>query len=256
MLAKRPCGYFIVPKLLARYLGAMKKDLARNRLSLTHSIPRHLNPYIDLMLGEYAPYTRTEEQALGLKGRWRQEVFAVSESTPLDLEIGTGNGFHFSHHCLTSPDRVVVGLEIKFKPLVQSIRRVVREGGKNGCMVRFHGGGADQMFLPSEVDNIYIHFPDPWPKKRHFKNRLIQDDFLGKMHGLQKPGSFLEFKTDSESYFEWAAEKMENSPYEVEFLTEDLHNSERASSNFVTQFESLFLRKGLPIHYALLRKKT
>ncbi len=231
----------------------MRKDLARHRLSLTRNIP-YPNPYIDLMLGEFASWTRTEESALAHKGAWRSDVFGVSEETPLDLEIGTGNGFHFGHHCLNHPDRVVVGLEIKFKPLVQSIRRVVQAGKSNGCMVRFHAGSLEQIFGPQELDNVYLHFPDPWPKKRHFKNRLIQNEFLAQIYQLQKTGSFFEFKTDSRDYFEWALEKMKTSPYEIEFSSRDLHNSEKADTNFITQFESLFLRKGQPIFYALLRK--
>ena len=231
----------------------MRKDFARHQLSLTRNIP-YPNPYIALMMGEFAQWTRTEETAPGHKGSWRSQVFGVPASVPLDLEIGTGNGFHFGHHCLTHPDRVVVGLEIKFKPLVQSIRRVVRAGKSNGVMVRFHAGLLEELFAPQELDNVYLHFPDPWPKKRHFKNRLVQDEFLKKIFHLQKEGSFLEFKTDSRDYFEWSLEKMADSPYEIDFFSRDLHNSEKAATNFVTQFESLFLRKGQPIYYALLRK--
>jgi tRNA (guanine-N7-)-methyltransferase len=231
----------------------MKKNLARNQLSLTREIP-YPNPYIDLMLGEFSRWTRSEEAAPGHKGKWRQEVFDAPVDVPMDLEVGTGNGFHFGHRCQVAPERLLIGLEIKFKPLVQSIRRVVRAGGTNGCMVRYHAGAVDEIFAPEELNNVYIHFPDPWPKKRHFKNRLIQDGFLHKLYQLQKPGSFLEFKTDSRDYFEWALERMQKGPYKLDFFTDDLHKSERAQQNFITQFESLFLRQGLPIYYALLVK--
>lgn len=243
----------LAPDALAVYQRVMKKNLARNQLSLTREIP-YPNPYIDLMLGEFSRWTRSEESAPSHRGKWRQEVFGASEDAPLDLEIGTGNGFHFGHRCQVAPDRLLVGLEIKYKPLVQSIRRVVKAGGTNGCMVRYHAGAVDQIFAPEEIENVYIHFPDPWPKKRHFKNRLIQDGFLARLHKLQKEGGFLEFKTDSRDYFHWALERMKNSPYKIEFFTEDLHNSERADQNFVTQFESLFLRQGLPIYCAHLMK--
>jgi tRNA (guanine-N7-)-methyltransferase len=75
------------------------------------------------------------------------------------------------------------------------------------------------------------------------------------MFALQKPGSFFEFKTDSDDYFDWALPMFEKSPYEVEGSTRDLHISDYAKQNFVTHFESLFLRKGQPIYYAFMWKR-
>jgi tRNA (guanine-N7-)-methyltransferase len=204
-----------------------------------------LNPYLyklrDELKGNYFDY----DQAVHMKGKWKKESFSVSEDTPLDLEIGTGNGFFFAHHCFQNPKRAVVGLEIKYKPLHQTLKRAQSLGCVNGKGIRMHAAQVEQIFVPNEIDNTYIFFPDPWPKKRHHKNRLIQLDFLHTLYDLQKPGSFLEFKSDNPEYFDWTVEKLKKSPYKMERLTYDLHKSEWASENFQTHFEKLWTSKGL-----------
>lgn len=207
------------------------------------------------LTGEYKEWALTEEEAPKYKGKWREAVFHKDIYAPLDLEIGTGNGTHFAHHCKKFPERSLVGLELKYKPLIQSIRRAYLNGSINGRMVRYHANILPDLFAEGEVDDVYIHFPDPWPKKKHWKNRLIQPEFLNQLYKIMKPGTYLEFKTDSLDYFEWSKPIFEQGPFALAFITHDLHQSEQKEKNFVTQFESIFLRKGQPIYYALLKKK-
>jgi tRNA (guanine-N7-)-methyltransferase len=212
-----------------------------------------VNPYVELMYTEFKAWS-FDENALENQGHWRQDVFKCSPETPIDLEIGTGNGTHFAQLTSQYPDRMFVGLELKYKTLVQSIRRSLRQGCQNARMARFRAEGVAQLFAPEELNNVYIHFPDPWPKKRHNKNRLIQGPFLNDLFSVMKPGSFVEFKTDDSDYFQWAVREFRSSPFEIAFFSEDLHNSFRKDKNFVTHFESLFLKKKQPIFYCLLRK--
>jgi tRNA (guanine-N7-)-methyltransferase len=69
-----------------------------------------------------------------------------------------------------------------------------------------------------------------------------------------REGAFLDFKTDSADYFDWAIERFHASPFKVVRETRDLHSSEWKGENFITHFESLFIGQGLPIHYARLVK--
>jgi len=204
--------------------------------------------------GEFAGQAFNEERATALKGQWRKLAFKVDESHALDLEIGTGNGFHFSHLATKHPDRSVLGIEVKFKPLIQSIRRAVSAGAKNCAIARYDAYHLEDLFTDGELNNIYIHFPDPWSKKRQWKHRLIQTEFLVKLHRLMKPGSFLDFKTDNLDYFDWAVERFHASALKVTRETRDLHASEWASENFVTHFEGIFLSQGMKINYARLEK--
>lgn len=223
------------------------------RLSLTRNIPVP-NQYILGMKGEYAPWTFDEEQAPQLKGRWRSEVFKIDEQAPLDVEIGMGNGLHFAHRAMCFPSRSLVGLELKYKPLIQSIRRALKGGCTNVRAARYNAYLLNQMFEPNEINDLFIFFPDPWEKSRNHKHRLIQDASLETFYGLQRPGSSIYFKTDSRDYFDWALARFQRSKYFVVGHSFDLHNSEFSQNNFVTQFESLFLRQGMPIHFAQLRK--
>lgn len=223
------------------------------RISLTRNLPNP-NDYVKMMDGEFASWAFNEERAPGFRGRWRAEVFGVDSSHPLDLEIGTGNGYFFAHRANTRSDRALVGIELKFKPLIQSIRRAIKDGAKNVRIVRYDAWAVEELFESGELNDVFIHFPDPWEKKRQWKHRLIDDEFVTLLHGLQRPGSILDFKTDSLDYFEWAMERFRCSPYKIIAETRDLHASEWATTNFVTHFESLWTSKGIKINYARLQR--
>jgi len=70
-----------------------------------------------------------------------------------------------------------------------------------------------------------------------------------------KSGRFIEFKTDNLDYFDWSEEIFDKSEFDVNFKTRDLHNSEKAATNFITHFEKIFLAKGQPIYYLTAVKK-
>jgi tRNA (guanine-N7-)-methyltransferase len=223
------------------------------RVSRTKTIPAP-NAYVKAIYNEFAAWTYDEEKTPEFKGRWHAEAFGVPVTTPLDLEIGTGNGLHFAHLAARSPERAVLGLELRYKPLIQSIRRVIRAGGTNARIARYNASLLTEMFQPGEINDVYIFFPDPWEKNRQHKHRLIQDEFLKKLFEIQKPGSKLTFKTDSQDYFAWAMARFARSPYKISAHSYDLHSSDLVSSNFVTQFERIFIRQGLKIGCAHLER--
>ena len=223
------------------------------RLALTRLMKKP-NAYVKLLNGEYSEWAFNEERAPLMRGVWRRDAFHADESSPLDLEIGTGNGYHFAHLAQTHKNRSVIGIELKFKPLIQSIRRARAGGGKNAIILRYDAARLEHLFTEGELNNVYIHFPDPWSKKRQWKHRLIQSDFLDLVYSLMRPGSFLDFKTDSVDYFDWAIERFRVSKFKVTRETRDLHHSDWKGENFETQFEKIFLAQGMPIHYARLEK--
>lgn len=228
-------------------------SVRRPRLAPTKGLP-HPTEYVKALDGEFAAHAFNEERAVAFKGRWRTEAFRVPETHALDLEIGTGNGFHFSQLALANPARAVLGIEVKFKPLIQTIRRALAAGAKNCAIARYDAYHLDDLFADGELSNVYIHFPDPWSKKRQWKHRLIQTEFLALAHRLMRPGSFLDFKTDNLDYFEWAVERFHASPFRVTRETRDLHASDWKDENFVTHFESIFLSQGMKINYARLER--
>jgi|GEM_PF-619989 len=225
------------------------------RINITTEL-RHQNAYTLALNGEYADVAFDEIRAPLNKFCWRRKVFSSPVEIPLDLEIGTGAGTHFAYYCHKNPDRRVIGMELKYKPLIQTIRRALNLGAKNAAVTRFHAFDIEQLFAENELDNIMIHFPDPWVSPRKPKNRTVSALLLNVLYKLQRPGSILEFKTDSLEYFDWSLEEILKTPYKMTFMTKDLHRSEMATQNFETTFEKIFLRQGVKINYLRLEKPT
>ncbi|HMN68549.1 MAG TPA: tRNA (guanine-N7)-methyltransferase, partial [Bdellovibrionales bacterium] len=151
-------------------------------------------------------------------------------------------------------ERCLLGLELRYKPLIQSIRRARLNGRDNARIARYNAYLLPELFTPGELNDVFIFFPDPWEKIRNHKHRLIQDEFLTRLFEMQRPGSRLIFKTDSRDYFDWSMTRFQRSPYRLVGHTYDLHKSEYAATNFITQFERIFMRQGLQIGYAVLER--
>lgn len=227
----------------------------RPQINLTRELPKP-NAYAVSMDNEYKEIAFNEERAPLNKGAWREKVFGVSQNLPLDVEVGTGAGHHFAHHAKKFPERCLVGLELKYKPLIQTIRRAKAAGGIHNAICRFHAFNLDQLFAEGEVNNVYIHCPDPWVTPRKPRNRVVNRHILGDIYKMQRTGSFLEFKTDSREYFLWALEEIKLTPYKVEFQTLNLYGEDNIykQNNFQTGFEKIFVNQGIQINYIKLVK--
>lgn len=229
----------------------MNPNLPRPKINITRTLPIQ-NAYTLALDGEYSAVAFNEERAPLNKGKWRSDVFKKDSAHVLDLEIGTGNGTFFAYQAAKHPERLLVGLELKYKPLIQSIRRAVKQGSQNVGICRFHAFNLDQLFEPGELNDIYIHFPDPWVSPRKPRNRTVNAELLKVMHQLQRPGSKIYFKTDSREYYDWSLEQIPRTPYKISAETTDLHHSPWAESNFLTAFEKIFMKKGVPINFLML----
>lgn len=211
---------------------------------------RNPHQYVRAIHGDYADWVFDEEDAPKHKGRWQRDVF--DSDKPLDFEIGTGNGFFFAQRSLEYPDRLLLGIELKYKPLIQAIRRARRNNSENMRMMRFDGRFSDLLFDAGELNNVFIHHPDPWHGGSNQNRRMMNAFFLKKIYELQKPGSVLEFKTDSKEYFLWAEKEIAKTDYKVDRHTMDLHNSQWHRPEEVSHFQRLFNAKQIPINYLTL----
>ena len=224
-------------------------------LGKTKDLP-YPNPYAVMLMTTFKEKAFDEDAVADFKGLWRKKVFSKDEEYPIDLEIGTGNGYHFAHKASGDLERGFLGIEVKYKPLIQAIRRALKAGAEeNAYMIRYDASKLNELFAKGEINNVYIHHPDPWPKEKQWKHRLIQDGFLYDLFDIMREDTFIEFKTDDESYYDWSLEIFKNSKFDVEFHTRDLHNSKASNTNFITHFESIFLKKGQPIYYLKAIKK-
>lgn len=226
----------------------------RRQINITKDLPRQ-NAYTLALNGEFSHVAFDELRAPAHKGHWREQVFKTSANTPMDLEVGTGAGHHFAWYTQKHPERCLMGIELKYKPLIQTIRRAVTAGARNAAICRFHAFNIDELFEAGELDNVFIHFPDPWTSPKKPKNRFVCRENLDLLWDLQKPGSIIEFKTDSRVYFDWSLDEIAASKYEVLGQSFDMHNSEFNAENFQTGFEKIFMKQQIPINFIRLLRK-
>jgi tRNA (guanine-N7-)-methyltransferase len=116
------------------------------------------------------------------------------------LEIGFGGGEHMTTQAARHPEALVLGAEPFLNGVASALRHIEALGLGN---VRLHPGDARDLMarLPDGcLDRLFILFPDPWPKARHNKRRLVQADFLTEAARVMTPGSRLRFATDWADY--------------------------------------------------------
>ncbi len=133
------------------------------------------------------------------------------------------------------------------------------EGELSGKNLRFYIGNADAL-LPEIPDNslgtVYLNFSDPWPKKGYAKRRLTHRRYLAEYRRILKDGGELRVKTDNDGLYAFTLEELAEMPqYEIFFSTEDLHSSEYAADNVVTEYERNFSEKGKNINAVYSRVK-
>ena len=127
---------------------------------------------------------------------------------------------------------------------------------REGDNVRFYIGDANSLceLLPlHSVDCIYLNFSDPWPKKGHTKRRLTYRGFLEIYRKLLKENGVLKLKTDNVGLFDFSLEEFSAAGLEFLMQTRDLHNSEYAEGNVMTEYEKNFSEKGMSICSAHVR---
>ncbi len=108
--------------------------------------------------------------------------------------------------------------------------------------------GLEEYFPENTFEAIYINFCDPWDKKGYASRRLTHPDFLKKYKKLLIPGGYLRFKTDNTALFDYSLETVASSGFDMVFSTRDLHSSEHADTNIMTEYEHNFSDKGIKIN--------
>jgi tRNA (guanine-N7-)-methyltransferase len=131
---------------------------------------------------------------------------------PVRLEIGFGGGEHLLHEARQNPGTGFIGCEPYQNGMARALAVIEAEGLKN---IRLHYGDALGLieWLPeASLARIDILYPDPWPKRRHWKRRFISDQRVARLSKLLATGGELRFATDIASYAEWALLRLLHAP--------------------------------------------
>jgi tRNA (guanine-N7-)-methyltransferase len=144
---------------------------------------------------------------------WRDLFAGVASPWPLCVELGFGRGEFLLGLAAASPQVAHVGVERSFKRTLKLARRLARTPLAN---VRLVQGLAQQVVaeaLPdASVGCFWINFPDPWPKKRHAKRRLVQPELVAWLVRRLVPGGRLRVATDDPAYADWIDAALRASP--------------------------------------------
>jgi tRNA (guanine-N7-)-methyltransferase len=124
------------------------------------------------------------------------------------LEIGFGGGEHLAAQAERRPDVLIIGVEPFLNGVASALRHVDERGLKSVRIVQGDGRDIVDRLPAASLDRVFILFPDPWPKTRHQKRRLMQPDFIAALARAARPGARLGFATDWRAYAAWTLERM------------------------------------------------
>ena len=166
-------------------------------------------------------------------------------NAPLHVDLGCGDGGFLCALAQRMPDKNFLGIE----RLLNRVRTSARKAATldNVRLLRVESSYAVRYLLPAEsVERFYLLFPDPWPKRRHHRRRIVTSEFLGSIHAaLGKKGSIY-IATDDVDYFRKIKEIAESDPsFAIADADVDLPPS---------KFGRIFREKGAPIQWLALRK--
>ncbi|TAK55818.1 MAG: tRNA (guanosine(46)-N7)-methyltransferase TrmB [Gammaproteobacteria bacterium] len=166
--------------------------------------------------------TRAQERALGeLLPRWGLpftsqllDLDAVfGRRAPRVLEIGFGDGATLVEVARARPDLDFLGVEVH-PPGVGHCLLGIEAAGLTNLRIIVHDAVEvlERQLPPGVLDELWLYFPDPWPKKRHHKRRLVQPEFVALVADRLKPGGLFRLATDWEPYAEWMLEVLDAEP--------------------------------------------
>jgi len=184
--------------------------------------------------------------ALEILEKGWEAIFAPDLAPPLRLvvEVGFGRGEFLVDLARRRPTDAFVGIELSHKRTVKMARRLARlELGNVRLLEARAERAVEELFAPGSVSEFWVNFSDPWPKKRHFKRRLLQPAFVADLARRLAPGGTLEIATDDPSYAEWIDDVLAAEP-----LLENAHAPEPhlrdAPGRLRTSFEEEWRGKG------------
>jgi tRNA (guanine-N7-)-methyltransferase len=167
------------------------------------------------------------------------------------LEIGFGDGDFLIEMAESHPEKNYLGIEIKTKRFKTALNKSSDYNYENLRFLHMNAAVAvKQIFTDDVFSLVYINFPDPWPKDRHLKHRIVNSDFLGSLARIMKKGAALEIASDHRDYISHCFEVFEDISFFDSQYPEPgyLHNLPNRPH---TKYERGFRKEGREIFYLM-----
>lgn len=176
-------------------------------------------------------------------------------SGPVHIEIGSGRATFLVHQAKAQPEVNFLGIEWARKYWHHAIDRIGRWGLTNVRITRADAPIFLRDFVPEgSVECFHIYFPDPWPKKRHHRRRLVQQSNVDLMLRLLKPGGTIRIATDHPEYFEQIRSVMACFNGRLDEIEFPRPASAREGELTGTNYERKYIPDGRPVYTIALRK--
>ncbi|WP_165005429.1 MULTISPECIES: tRNA (guanosine(46)-N7)-methyltransferase TrmB [unclassified Enterococcus] len=178
------------------------------------------------------------------KGKWK-ELFGNDH--PIHIEIGMGKGQFITGMAKAHPEINYIGVEMQVSVVSIALDKLIECPLPNLKLLHVDGSALTEYFADSEIDQIYLNFSDPWPKKRHEKRRLTYKTFLAVDEQILRPEGEIHFKTDNQGLFEYSLASFSQYGLILQQVWLDLHQSD-FEGNIMTEYEEKFSSRGQRIY--------
>lgn len=183
------------------------------------------------------------------KGNWHT---FFNNNNPIVLELGCGKGEYTIALARKNPKINYIGIDLKGARFWRGAKTALEENLTNVAFIRTQIELIDLLFSESEVDEIWITFPDPQIKYTRTKHRLTNAEFLKKYHHVLKPEGIVNLKTDSEFMHGYTLGLLHGAGHEVLYAHHDIYKNFHSPEEITgtqTFYESQYLEVGKPITY-------
>lgn len=192
-----------------------------------------------------------------LKGNWKKEVF--NNTNPIVLELGCGKGEYAVGLGKKHPNINFIGVDIKGARIWAGAKQANGEDLTNVAFIRTSVDFIQHFFEKNEIDEIWLTFSDPQPKKPN--KRLSSKEFVDRYKTFLKPNGIIHLKTDNTLLYESTLEEIENNKYKLLQSSYNIYEKDWESFNKETQeilsiktfYETLFTNKGFKIKYCAFK---
>ncbi len=182
------------------------------------------------------------------------EVFSTPENAFVEIDIGSGNGHFLVDMAQDNPENNFIGIEIKFDRVCKTISKLSKRGIDN---VKLYHGNAyvflSEHLVNNSVNKIYYNFPDPWPKRRHHKKRLFNNEFLNILSKVMTKDGVFTCATDHAGYLNWMLDFIESYEGFEHVFVDKIVNE--IPGYHGTLFEEMWRKMGKEIFYYRIHKK-
>lgn len=162
---------------------------------------------------------------------------------PVEIDLGAGDGVYAEVRAKREPERNFIAIERLLGRATKIAKKAIRNQLTNLKVLRLESAYfIKNLCAESSLDAITVRYPDPWPKRRHHANRLLQKEFFEDAARAVMPGGFIKLTTDDREYFEWAQKEAEKCPAWV------AESSWTGVDEPTSEFEELFAKEGREVY--------